>query len=227
MQQTGSITNVFYISFAVLGVATLSTFFIPEAARPTPVSEHKQPTFWDQINAYKSIKILFSVKKRQGTKHALPLVALAQFMLAVIAMPPYLLYAMLEFHWTAYEGGYFISLMAFMRLILMLVIFPLCTKLLMGPTEAEQWKFSIWVLRLGCVLEGFGILGVALAGNAQEFLAALIIGSFGILSQPAARTLLTTSVEAEDVGKVLGAVATMDALACKFFFLLLVLYEVH
>ncbi|KAI8138557.1 major facilitator superfamily domain-containing protein [Fennellomyces sp. T-0311] len=169
IKNTGDINKVFYMSFFVLGFSILCTFLIPEDPRLVSSAEHKEVSFWDQINAYKSIKILFSVEKRQGSRYALPLVALSQFMLAVIALPPFLLYAMLEFHWTAYEGGYFVSLMALLRLLMLLVIFPLLTKLFMGPTEQEQWKFNIWVLRITCAMEGFGLLVVAMSVDLLAF----------------------------------------------------------
>src|SRR5690606_13983687 len=52
-----------------------------------------------------------------------------QFLLFIVALPPVLLYTMLRFGWTAYEGGLFVSLCSFSRVIVMLALLPLLAKL--------------------------------------------------------------------------------------------------
>ena len=208
-----------YMSIITLVCVMIFFCIIPDSEHDT-TREHKQKPFLDQINIYKSVKQLFSVKVIHGSRFTLPLIAFAQFLMAVIALPPVLLYAMLEFDWTAYETGYYISFTSFLRFLQMMVIFPLLAKIFIKSSSASdidtsQWKFNLWVTRVGVFFEAVLMLGVAISSNASQFMLATIIGSFAILAQPAVRSLFTTSVAPEDVGQVLSAMAVLDALACK------------
>ncbi|KAI9254481.1 major facilitator superfamily domain-containing protein [Phascolomyces articulosus] len=208
----GNLMSPLYMGCSILIFVMIFFAVIPESEHDT-TQQHKQKPFLDQINVYKSIQQLIAIKPIHGRRYTLPLIALAQFLMAVMAMPPILLYAMLEFGWTAYEGGYYISFMSFLRFLQMMVIFPLLTKLFMKSGEVAQWKFNIWVARVGAFFEVVVMFGIAVSSNAPEFMLATIIGSFSILGQPAIRTLLTTTVAPEDVGQVLSAMAVLDALA--------------
>ncbi|KAG2218126.1 hypothetical protein INT45_000424 [Circinella minor] len=213
----GNIMSPFYMSSITLICVMMFFCIIPDSEHNT-TQQHKQKPFLEQINVYKSVKKLFTVKVIHGSRFTLPLVALAQFLMAAIALPPVLLYAMLEFGWTAYESGYYISFTSFLRFLQMMIIFPLLTKIFIKSSstndiDTRQWKFNLWVTRIGVFFEGVLMFGIAFSSNASQFTLATVIGSFAILAQPAIRSLFTTSVAPEDVGQVLSALAVLDALA--------------
>ncbi|KAI8378148.1 major facilitator superfamily domain-containing protein [Choanephora cucurbitarum] len=131
LKETGSITNVFLMVLFVSTLFELYVFFIlPESHDFEKLKvPQKNATFLQRINIFSALNILFRTSSEHANKHALPFIAGVQFMLNIVMMPPTLLYAMLVFGWTAYEGGLYISLAAFTRLLVMVLILPLVSKL--------------------------------------------------------------------------------------------------
>ncbi|OBZ88855.1 putative membrane protein C14C4.07 [Choanephora cucurbitarum] len=131
LKETGSITNVFLMVLFVSTLFELYAFFIlPESHDFEKFKvPQKNTTFLQRINIFSALNILFRTSSEHANKHALPFIAGVQFMLNIVMMPPTLLYAMLVFGWTAYEGGLYISSAAFTRLLVMVLILPLVSKL--------------------------------------------------------------------------------------------------
>lgn len=169
-------------------------------------------TLWEQINIFSAIKSLFHIKTRHASSYSLPLVASVSFLLTFVMIPPIVLYGMLEFHWTAVESSYFISAAMFIRLLNMVIVLPLITKLLKRKSPLQV---NMWILRLGASVEALGYLFIGLATSPLQFAGAGIMQSFGILSHPALRSLLTMLADPADVGKVLGACAALEAFSSK------------
>ncbi|KAI8351164.1 major facilitator superfamily domain-containing protein [Blakeslea trispora] len=131
LKETGSITNIFLMVLVVSLLFELYVFFIlPESHDFEKFKvPQKNASFLQRINVFSALKILFHTSSEHANKHALALIAGVQFMLTLVMMPPTLLYAMLVFGWTAYEGGLYISLAAFTRLLVMVFVLPLVSKL--------------------------------------------------------------------------------------------------
>jgi MFS family permease len=209
INQTGSLITLFYILTAVVTLAFCGSLFLPESN----LGQHRKETdhiltLWEQINIFSAIKSLFHIKTRHASSYALPLVAGVSFLLTFVMMPPIILYGMLEFHWTAVESSYFISAAMFIRLLNMVFILPLVAKLLKNKSPLQV---NMWILRLGASVETLGYIFIGLAASPLQFAEAGIMQSFGILSHPALRALLTMLADPADVGKVLGACAALEA----------------
>lgn len=185
-------------------------------------------------------------------KYALPCVALADALLILVRRPPTLLYAMLKFKWTAYEGSLYYTFTSFMKLFIMIGVLPLLSKLFnkkcpkahsspISHQEGEEKRlkntalFDIWMVRIGIGIDAISLALAGLANNVKIFIMAGLLQSFSMLAQPSIRGLLTTLVEPNQVGELLGTVAILDSIASKvyhskflyhfaltFFFLLLV-----
>lgn len=204
-------------------VVFFATYAIPESNKHQEHSKSTAPSVWQQLNMFRSVKTLFSFQSPLPvSKYALPLMASVSFLNTVVIMPPILLYAMLEYHWTAYEGGLLIGIMSFAKLIITTVVLPILNKLIItrGITNEAQradrlLRFNIWMVRIGCAFMALELFAIGLARTASEMLVAILIGSFSMLGQPSGRALLTTLVDPADVGKVLGAVATVDTVGSK------------
>lgn len=242
LKHTGSLVNVFYVAFIVDIINVLYTMFIlPESNQliNQPASQqqgndtNKQTVgLCSHINIFSALKILFKDRPLHLTRYALPCIALADFLLALVKRPPTMLYAMLKFKWTAYEGSLYYTCTSLMKLMMMIGVLPLLSKLFkkkcpkaQAPTAADQEKlansstlFDIWMVRIGIGMDAVCLALAGLASNVVLFTTAGMLQSVSMLAQPSIRGLLTTCVEPNRVGELLGAVAILDSLASKSFF---------
>lgn len=134
LKQTGTILSIFYMVLALTILFELYVvFFLPESndfRNFKPVDqESKDQNFLQRINVFSALSVLFRSSTNHANRYALPLIAGAQFCLYFVALPPILLYAMLKFQWTAYEGGLFVSLASFTKLLVLVGFLPLLSKL--------------------------------------------------------------------------------------------------
>lgn len=133
LNKTNSINSIFYMVFIVQMCLGLYIWLVvPES---NDITSYKAPTvkedktFLQRINLFSALRVLYRGSSEHASPYALALVAGIQFLLYVVALPPVLLYTMLQFGWTAYEGGLFVSLLSFSRVIVMLALLPLLAKL--------------------------------------------------------------------------------------------------
>lgn len=133
IKKTGSIMSIFYMVLIISIIFELYAIFIlPEShdfRRFKPTTPKKKDTVLERINVFSALRILFRASSRHANSYALVIIAAVSFLLAVIALPPTILYAMLTFKWTAFEGGIFISLGSFSRLIMLTVLLPFASKI--------------------------------------------------------------------------------------------------
>lgn len=193
--------------------------------------QSKSVNFWDKLNIFSALKILFRHPSIHWTRYALPFLALTEFLLTLVKRPPILLYAMLKFKWTAYEGSLYYTYASLTRLFIMIGVLPLLSKLFnkkcsqAETTPKGQEKclkntslFDIWMVRIGIGIDSVCLALSGLATNVQIFTLAGMLQSFSMLAQPSIRGLLTTLVEPNQVGELLGAVAILDSVASKCSF---------
>lgn len=133
LNKTNSINSIFYMVFAIqLFLGLYIWLIVPES---NDTSNYEAPTgkedktFLQRINLFSALQVLYRGSSEHASRYALAFVAGIQFLLFIVALPPVLLYTMLRFGWTAYEGGLFVSLCSFSRVIVMLALLPLLAKL--------------------------------------------------------------------------------------------------
>ncbi|KAL9537778.1 hypothetical protein MBANPS3_011477 [Mucor bainieri] len=133
LNKTDSINSIFYMVFIVqVCLGAYIWLIVPES---NDISSYEAParkedkTLLQRINLFSALRVLYRGSSEHASPYALALVAGIQFLLFVVALPPVLLYTMLQFGWTAYEGGLFVSLISFSRVIVMLALLPLLAKL--------------------------------------------------------------------------------------------------
>ncbi|GAA5816751.1 hypothetical protein MFLAVUS_010283 [Mucor flavus] len=230
IKHTGSLVNVFYAAWIVDFCNVIYTcLFVPESNKRAVDGEHettqKVKGLWERLNIFSALKILFRNPPLHMTKYALPCIAIAEFLLTLVKRPPTLLYAMLKFKWTAYEGSIFYTYASLMRLFMMIGVLPLLSKLFIKkyPTRSftcsipEEKKlkntitFDIWMVRIGIGMDAICLALAGLATNVTLFTLAGMLQSFSMLAQPSIRSLLTNLVEPDRVGELLGAVAILDS----------------
>lgn len=137
IKQTGTITSIFYM---VLAISTLFELYVclllPESHDHAQFEldakqqgDQQEQTLLQRLNVFSALQILYRTAPKYANRYALPLIAGAQFFLTIVALPPVFLYAMLMFGWTAVEGGLFVSLSSFSKLIILTFVLPLLSKL--------------------------------------------------------------------------------------------------
>ncbi|KAK4521696.1 Nuclear actin-protein involved in chromatin remodeling [Mucor velutinosus] len=132
LNKTNSINSIFYMVFIIQMCLGLYIWLIvPESnviiSHDAPTGK-KDKTFLQRINLFSALRVLYRGSSEHASPYALVLVAGIQFLLFIVALPPILLYTMLQFGWTAYEGGLFVSLASISRVIVMLALLPLLAK---------------------------------------------------------------------------------------------------
>ncbi|OZJ06831.1 hypothetical protein BZG36_00064 [Bifiguratus adelaidae] len=153
IKQFGSVLVLIYIAFvADLVFLLYVSFVLPESnervrrqqkglyvehTEERPVSPGPK-TFWQKINIFAAFGIFFRVQSEQASRYTLPVLALVHFLVMLVFMPPTLLYAMLKFQWTAYEGGLFTSFTSLARLIVLLGILPVLVRRFKKPKHIPE-----------------------------------------------------------------------------------------
>lgn len=229
LKYTGNIVNVFYTCFIVdFSNVLYAAFLLPESlqVKREGTEGDGKPVmhFWQKLNIFSALKILFKNPPTHMTRYALPLIALAEFLLTLVKRPPTLLYAMLKFKWTAYEGSIYYTYASLTRLFIMIGVLPLLSRLFnkkcpqAQTTPAGQEKsvensalFDIWMVRVGIGIDAICLALAGLATTVSLFTLAGMLQSFSMLAQPSIKGLLTTLVKPNQVGELLGAIAILDS----------------
>ncbi|CAO3631441.1 unnamed protein product [Cunninghamella echinulata] len=242
--KTGTLASVFYFLFVLYACFFLYAMFIlPESLDEAVMEKARydydnkpRTTFLQKINVFSALEVLIHTKPKQITKYALPMLAIVQCICQALSQPPNFLYAMLTFHWTAYEGGFFLSVAAGMRVVGVMVILPFLTSRFQkyvqkqqqqynqeGDEEQEEQEkeeektyyrilFNIWMARIGLGIEATGFILLALAATSLQFASAGIFQSLAIIALPSLTSLYTTLVEPSQVGALLGSQALLDSI---------------
>ncbi|KAI8335692.1 major facilitator superfamily domain-containing protein [Chlamydoabsidia padenii] len=224
--KTGSVVCVFYLmSIIYVGFYIYITWFMPESLDENAMkrarrkaSEEQDSNLWKKLNLFSALSILSKTKPRHINRYAVPILASIQFVMATIAQPPVLLYAMLKFKWTAYEGGLLASVMSLIRFLVITVVLPwILIKLQSYWQESDKVEhrilFDSYMIRVGLGIGACSWLMAGLVTTEHGFTIALVCECWAILSQPSIRSLYTTLVDPSEVGALCGAQAVIESIA--------------
>ncbi|KAI8098276.1 major facilitator superfamily domain-containing protein [Gilbertella persicaria] len=130
IKSTGSTEVVFWMALTInVCLQFYVHFVLPESHKQKQLepNDHKT-TLLKRAKFLSALDVFFSASSKYTHQYTLPLAACIYF-LALLVVPPILMYAMLKFGWTAYEGGIFTSIAFFTRLLIMIVLLPYLSKL--------------------------------------------------------------------------------------------------
>ncbi|KAI8053130.1 uncharacterized protein B0P05DRAFT_561710 [Gilbertella persicaria] len=213
LKHTGSLVYVFYIAFFVDLVNVIyTTFLIPESFDLSRFQDQRRApvSFWQKLNVFSALGIIIRNQSASMAPYALVWIALADFLLALVRRPPTLIYAMLKFKWTAYEGSLYYTCASLMKLLIMIGVLPFLSSLF-----KKGRTFDIWMMRIGIGIDAVCLALSGIATNVKVFTIAGMLQSFSMLAQPSIRGLITTMVNRNQVGELLGAIAILDSIASK------------
>ncbi|CAO3632098.1 unnamed protein product [Cunninghamella blakesleeana] len=153
MKKTGSILYIFYSYLIISMILFLYLLFIlPESLDITRMKKNQQDydekpktSFIEKINIFSSITSLLLNDKRNTqsskykmTNYSILIVTLIKCILHMTYQLPLLLYGMLVFHWTTYESGICLSIHSFIRLLVVMILFPFMVKKYQSYTTLKQ-----------------------------------------------------------------------------------------
>jgi len=236
---TGSILSVFYIALGCHFIFILFLLmFIPEslskarqfAAREKYRIEAERlgPT-GDWINRIQTYDVLEPLKilypTGEGSSSAvrrnlmlLASVDLIVFSIAMGAMTIVVYYTNIEFGWGNLEISKFVSIVNSCRVICLMALLPIVTRLVRGSTGTSKQrntgsdKFDLYVIRIAVLFDMAGFLGYTLSRSGSAFILSGAIASAGGIGSPTLGSALTKHVPADRTGQLLGGVGLLHAL---------------
>lgn len=135
-----------------------------------------------------------------------------------------ILYTEYMFNWGNFEASRFVSLVSFVRVIVLLGIFPLInwffrirplrrqrreSAVEVGEKNNGADKVDIWMLRIALTAEVVGIMGYIFARAQALFVLSGVITAVGGLAGAVVQSTITKHVPAQNVGAVLGAIGLL------------------
>lgn len=137
------------------------------------------------------------------------------------------LYSESRLGWKTVEASMFVSLTNATRALILAAIMPLMAKLAksnafgngtspapgMGKPSGNTVRFSIRTIQIAILLELLSHLGFSLADNTILFTLSGVLAAAGAPLSPTTQLLMTTYVDTEKVGELLGAVSLLHALS--------------
>lgn len=188
------------------------TWIMPESNQLVQKMTDKT-TLLERINIFSAFRILYLTRPKSTSRWALPILVLIQMAMMMMLMPPTILYAMLKFGWTSYEGGLFISLGSFTRLLITVVVVPLATHLFRG--QRQTLVLDIWLIRIGMATEIVAFVLFGAVSSSFAFKWTVVLQGMAVLASPSVRSVTTSLVDPNELGEFWGVMATVDACSSK------------
>ena len=139
------------------------------------------------------------------------------FGIAMGSMTVVLLYAEFMFDWDTAETSRFLSTVNIGRVTVLVVMLPLATRLLRGPSSTAVKQHSgsdsidLAIIRVAILFDMMGYVGYATVRTGPLFVLSGVIASVGGIGSPTLSSALTKHVPPDRTGQVLGAMGLLHA----------------
>ncbi|KAL7950112.1 major facilitator superfamily domain-containing protein [Trichoderma barbatum] len=242
---TGTIISIFYVALGCHAFFIVFVRFVmPESLskRRQMLAREKQARIEAEQselpsrlahNPFEVFKILWPTGPGTSSRLRINLVALAVadtiIMGSMMAVGNVLmLYGEFKFGWGNFETSRFISSLSMIRVVVLMVIFPIINYIFRTRPAARRQRESggpvveknagadnldVWVLRFALTSDVLGCVGYTLSRNQHLFFASGMVTALGGLGSATVQAAVTKHVPHSRVGQVLGAVGFMQALS--------------
>jgi MFS family permease len=237
---TEAVLLIFYVALAAHGVfIACLVFLIPEsltkARQEAARQRHREEmeklgpsSDWinqlRHINFFKPLEILWPTCPGSSSTLRWNLVLLAatdtiMFGVAMGAMGVLLVYTRRQFGWHELETGRFATIVNSSRVIALLVILPLLTRIFRGKNAHTRMRksgsdlFDLSIIRAAIFFDMMGYLGFILARRGELFALSGALAAVGGIGNPTLGAALTKHVPQDKVGQLLGATGLLHAVA--------------
>ena len=239
IQATGTVMVVFYIAlgcqiwfivfvlFAVPESLSKERQLIAQEKRRTVKAETADNDWWTTIKNYNLFEPLWVLRPTgEGSSPALRknLFVLAaidtmMFGVAMGTMQIVIIYAEYRFGWTAVNASMYLSATNVCRVLGLVLLLPLLTRIFRGPQSAQPRghkgsdMLDIWIIRGAIIFDLLGYIGYALTPSGAVMVASGMVAALGGIGSPTLQSSLTKHIPSDRTGQVLGASGLLHALA--------------
>jgi hypothetical protein len=240
VSHTDAVLLIFYIALAAHGVfIAFLVFLIPESlSKPRQEAarqQHKEEmeklgpaADWinqlRHINFFKPLEILWPTGPGSSSPLRWNLLLLAatntiMFGVAMGAMGVVLVYTRRQFGWHELETGRFVTIVNSSRVLALLVLLPVLTRLVRGKNAHTRMpksgsdRFDLYIIRAAIFFDMMGYLGYALAREGELFALSGALAAVGGIGNPTLGAALTKHVPQDKIGQLLGATGLLHAVA--------------
>ncbi|KAK2606095.1 hypothetical protein QQS21_003490 [Conoideocrella luteorostrata] len=246
---TGSLVSVFYIVLVAHSIFIFTVaFVVPESLskkrqlaaqekhRKEKEERRERTGSWismvRQNNPFAALAVLYPRGRGTSTRLRINLIALATCDMiimgtAMAAGQIIILYSGYIFSWDTREQSRFIAGVSFIRVIILMVIFPIINYFFrIRPAIMRSRKtgvtppdknggadhLDVWIIRLALASDIIGYVGYAVARSPGLFISSAVTTAFGGLGSATCQSVVTKHVSQDRVGQVLGAIGMLQAL---------------
>lgn len=131
-----------------------------------------------------------------------------------------LIYAEYEFGWTAVDSSKFLSAVNICRVLALVIILPLVTRLVRGPRKDQAAGehhgsdlLDVNVIRIAVFFDLVGYIGYATVRTGGLMAVSGAVASLGGIGSPTLQSSLTKHIPSDRTGQMLGASGLLHALA--------------
>jgi MFS family permease len=141
------------------------------------------------------------------------------FGVAMGTMQIVIIYAEYRFGWTAVNASMYLSAVNICRVLGLVILLPLLTRLIRGPQNSQPKghkgsdMLDIWIIRGAIVFDLLGYVGYAITPSGAVMVLSGMVASLGGIGSPTLQSSLTKHIPADRTGQVLGASGLLHALA--------------
>ncbi|EXJ79895.1 hypothetical protein A1O3_08180 [Capronia epimyces CBS 606.96] len=236
---TGTVLTVFYVALAChLFFILFVSFVVPESlskerqllAREKRRTARLQSPHKDWLarlinyNLFEPLWVLRPTGEGSSSQLRRNLFVLAaidtmMFGVAMGTMQIIIIYAEYRFGWTAVDSSVFLSAVNVCRVLGLIVILPLLTRIFRGPARENSAghkgsdMLDVNIIRGAVVFELVGYIGFALTPSGAIMVISGMVAALGGIGSPTLQSSLTKHVPADLTGQVLGASGLLHALA--------------
>lgn len=176
------------------------------------------------LNFAKALNILWPTGPGSSSAVRWNLILLAatdtiMFGVAMGAMGVVIVYTRRQFGWHEVETGSFVTIVNTARVLALLVLLPVLTRLVKGKNSHARGRksgsdlFDLSIIRAAIFFDMMGYLGYALARKGEWFALSGALAAVGGIGSPVLGAALTKHVPQEKVGQLLGATGLLHAIA--------------
>ncbi|KAK2737792.1 hypothetical protein FQN55_000903 [Onygenales sp. PD_40] len=129
------------------------------------------------------------------------------------------IYSSYMFNWGNFESSIFVSIASSVRVVALLIVLPLVTRLVRGPPGQRKQvntgsdKLDIILIRISASFDLAGYIGYCTVRTGPLLMLSGAIAALGAMASPTLQSSLTKHVPPERTGQLLGAIGLLHALA--------------
>jgi len=242
VKYTGNLLSIFYVVLGCHSIFLLSLLLII----PESLSKHRQQAARDRLrekeesdtrmnvkwlsklrnyNPFAPLKVLYPTGPGSSRRVRRNLVLLASvdtimFGVGMGSMTVAILYINFQFGWDTPEQSVFLSSVNICRVLCLMLVLPLVTRLVRGPVSTRKPQrqtgcdlLDLNLIRIAVFFDTMGYLGYTLVRTGPLFILSGCVAAIGGIGSPSLQAALTKHVPHDRVGELLGANGLLHALA--------------